>query len=133
MLVADLPAIMKKVFEKQPSLAFLREARALSCDNDRLLLGLPSEFLVERARELRPQVQALLREDLGPALSLEFVQDKTAAEEAAQRESLAVAEERARTAEMTKRRREAVEHQSVKLVREVFGEVSFQEPELENG
>jgi len=33
--------------------------------------------------------------------------------------------------EEARRRREAVEHQAVKLVREVFGEVSFQEPELE--
>ena len=43
----------------------------------------------------------------------------------------AAAEERARSAELAKRKREANEHPSLKLVREVFGEVSFMEPELE--
>ena len=54
-----------------------------------------------------------------------------AAVQTAERESLEAVEERARASERIQRRKEAVEHQAVKLVREVFGEVSFLEPELE--
>jgi hypothetical protein len=46
-----------------------------------------------------------------------------------QHQPVAAAEEQADSL----RRREAVEHKAVKLLREVFGEVSLQEPELENG
>ncbi len=47
---------------------------------------------------------------------------------AAQHEPAVAAQEQ----EEARRRQEAVDHRSVKLLREVFGEVSLQEPELEN-
>lgn len=131
--IQDLAELIKKIFEKHPHLAFVREARALSWERNRLVLGFPNNFLVERANDERPRLLALFQAELGSSLSLELVQDAQAAAEASQRESLDAAEERAHAAERSRRRREAIEHPAMKVVREVFGEVSFQEPELENG
>jgi hypothetical protein len=132
-IVQDLPALIKKIFDKQPQLAYLREARVLAWERNRLSLGFPSDFLTEKAKDERARLLPLFQAELGQALSLEFVHDAQAAAEATQRESLDAAEARAKEVERNRRRKEAVEHQALKLVRDVFGEVSFQEPELENG
>lgn len=127
----DLPASIKAIVDKNPTLAFLREARALSWENGLLVLGFPKEFMVERAKDLRERLQALFLAELGGPLSLDLTLDAKAAVQAAERESLEAVEERARSTERIQRRKEAMEHQALKLVRDVFGEVSFQEPELE--
>jgi hypothetical protein len=129
--VQDLPSVIKAILEKQPQLAFLRQGRAVSWAGSVLRLGFASDFLVERAQAERGRIQELFRSELGPALILELVQDAAVATEESQRETLDAVESRARDQERSRRRREAVEHQSLKLVREVFGEVSFLEPELE--
>lgn len=129
--VHDLPAIIKTIVDQNPTLAFLREARALSWENNLLVLGFPKEFMVERAKDLRERLHTLFAAEVGGPLSLDLTLDAKAAVQTAERESLEAVEERARASERIQRRKEAVEHQAVKLVREVFGEVSFLEPELE--
>ena len=127
----DFAAVVRHVLERAPVLAYLREARVVAWADSRLVLGLPSDFFVQRAKDERARIQELMSGATGGALSLDFVLDAEAAKHTAERETVAAAEERARSAELAKRKREANEHPSLKLVREVFGEVSFMEPELE--
>lgn len=123
--------MVRRVTEQAPALAYLREARALRWQDSLLTIGLASDFDVQRTKNERPRLQELFNAAAGMPLVLEFVLDAQAAKDAAERETLAASEERARQAEQTRLRREASEHPSLKLVREVFGEVSFMEPELE--
>ena len=127
----DFSALVRRVTERAPALAYLREARALRWQDSQLTIGLASDFDVQRTKNERPRLQELFNAAAGTALVLEFVLDAQAAKDAAERETLAASEERARQAEQTRLRREASEHPALKLVREVFGEVSFMEPELE--
>jgi hypothetical protein len=129
--VYDLPSVIKAIVDRQPHLAFLRQGRAVSCAGGVLKLGFPSNFLVERAQSERGRLQELFRAELGASLLLELFQDAQAAAEESERETLDAVESRARDQERSRRRREAMEHPSLKLVREVFGEVSFLEPEIE--
>ena len=127
----DFSGLVRRVTERAPALAYLREARALRWQDSQLTIGLASDFDVQRTKNERPRLQELFNAAAGTALILEFVLDAQAAKDAAERETLAASEERARQAEQTRLRREASEHPALKLVREVFGEVSFMEPELE--
>ena len=127
----DFADLVRKVTDQAPVLAYLREARALQWDDSRLTIGLASQFDVLRSKDERPRLQELFNKVAGRALILDFVLDAQAAKNAAERETLAATEERARQAEMSRRRREASEHPALKLVREVFGEVSLLEPELD--
>ena len=128
----EFAALVRKVTEQAPVLAYLREARALQWDDTRLTIGLATQFDVLRSKDERPRLQELFNKAAGRALVLDFVLDAQAAKDAAERETLAATEERARQAELTRRRREASEHPALKLVREVFGEVSLLEPELDS-
>jgi DNA polymerase-3 subunit gamma/tau len=127
----DFATLVRYVTERAPALAYLREARALRWQDSQITIGLASDFDVQRTKNERPRLQELFNAAAGTPLVLEFVLDAQAAKDAAERETLAASEERARQAEQTRLRREASEHPSLKLVREVFGEVSFMEPELE--
>jgi hypothetical protein len=127
----DFAKLVRYVTERAPALAYLREARALRWQGFQLTVGLASDFDVQRTKNERPRLQELFNAAAGSSLSLEFVLDAQAAKDAAERETLAASEERARQAELSRLRREASEHPALKLVREVFGEVSFMEPELE--
>ncbi len=127
----DFAKLVRYVTERAPALAYLREARALRWQGSQLTVGLASDFDVQRTKNERPRLQELFNAAAGTSLSLEFVLDAQAAKDAVERETLAASEERARQAELSRLRREASEHPALKLVREVFGEVSFMEPELE--
>ncbi|MBL9009398.1 MAG: DNA polymerase III subunit gamma/tau [Myxococcales bacterium] len=128
----DFASLVRKVTEQAPVLAYLREARVLQWDGTRLTIGLASPFDVLRSKDERPRLQELFNKAAGEALVLDFVLDAQATKDAAERETLAATEERARQAELARRRREASEHPALKLIREVFGEVSLLEPELDS-
>jgi len=128
----DFATLVRKVTEQAPVLAYLREARVLQWDGTRLTIGLASPFDVLRSKDERPRLQELFNKAAGEILMLDFVLDAQAAKDAAERETLAATEERARQAELARRRREASEHPALKLIREVFGEVSLLEPELDS-
>ena len=122
---------MRRVLEQAPVLAYLRDGRPVQWDDSRLTIGLASPFDVQRGKEERSRLQEIFHRVLGQPLAIDFVLDAQVAKDAAARETLAATEEKARHAELSRRRREAAEHPALKLVREVFGEVSLLEPELD--
>jgi hypothetical protein len=130
----DFAALAAAVLERAPLLHCIAIGRALSWDDQRLVIGFESQFSADQVRDKLPQLHRILAEDLGLPFRVE-VQVAAAppqSEQARAAESLVDAEARKKSDDRARRRREAIEHPARKLITEVFGDdVTFQEPELE--
>ena len=123
-------AVAAIVARAQP-LSFLAHARALKWLLDRIELGFDTRYEVEFAEQRMPALRDAFAAQLGRTVAIDVRLDAPGASEKAARRSLVEVEEQAREAEKMRRRREALEHPSRALVRDVFGEVQFLEPSIE--
>ncbi|MFO0573287.1 MAG: DNA polymerase III subunit gamma/tau [Polyangia bacterium] len=123
-------AVAAIVARAQP-LSFLAHARALKWLPDRIELGFDTRYEVEFAEQRLPALRDAFAAQLGRTVAIDVKLDAPGASEKAARRSLVEVEEQAREAEKMRRRREALEHPSRALVRDVFGEVQFLEPSIE--
>lgn len=123
-------AVAAIVARAQP-LSFLAHARALKWLPDRIELGFDTRYEVEFAEQRMPALRDAFAAQLGRPVAIDVRLDAPGASEKAARRSLVEVEEQAREAEKMRRRREAMEHPSRALVRDVFGEVQFLEPSIE--
>jgi hypothetical protein len=123
--------LIKAVLDLAPYLAFLHDAREVSFADGLLVLGLPSELSVARAKEQRPRLLSILQDVLGQPIGLELVHDAQAAHDASARMSLAETEAKLAQTERNRRQREAQDHPALKTVREVFPDVLWMEPEID--
>ncbi len=130
----DFTALAAVVLERAPLLHCIAIGRAISWDDERLVIGFDSQYAADQVREKLTQLNRLLSEDLGQPYRVEVqvaLSDQKGVRTRAD-ETLVESEARKATEDRSQRRREAIEHPARKLVTEVFGEdVSFQEPELE--
>jgi DNA polymerase-3 subunit gamma/tau len=123
-------AVAAIVARAQP-LSFLAHARALKWLPDRIELGFDTRYEVEFAEQRMPALRDAFSAQLGRTVAIDVKLDAPGASERAARRSLVEVEEQAREAEKMRRRREAMEHPSRALVRDIFGEVQFLEPSIE--
>ena len=98
---------------------------------DSVELGFGTSYEVEFGQQRLPALRDAFEAQLGRPIAVTIALDVQASAEKAARRSLVEVEEQAREAERMRRRREAMEHPSRALVRDVFGEVQFLEPSIE--
>lgn len=128
---AEFNRTVAAIIEKDRTLSFLAQGRPLVWTHGRVELGFTSQFVVDSAKERLAQLRAAFASELGRAIEVDARRDTNAPSEEPVGKSLLEEEERARKAELSRRRREALEHPARAIVTEVFGEVSFQEPKLD--
>ena len=128
---AEFNRTVAAIIEKDRTLSFLAQGRPLVWTQGRVELGFTSQFVVDSAKERLAQLRAAFASELGRAIEVDARRDTNAPSEEPVGKSLLEEEERARKAELSRRRREALEHPARAIVTEVFGEVSFQEPKLD--
>ncbi len=128
---AEFNRTVAAIIEKDRTLSFLAQGRPLVWAPGRVELGFTSQFVVDSAKERLVQLRAAFAKELGRPIEVDARRDTSTPSEEPVGKSLLEEEERARKAELSRRRREALEHPARAIVTEVFGEVSFQEPKLD--
>ena len=128
---AEFNRTVAAIIEKDRTLSFLAQGRPLVWAQGRVELGFTSQFVVDSAKERLVQLRAAFAKELGRSIEVDARRDTSAPSEEPVGKSLLEEEERAKKAELSRRRREALEHPARAIVTEVFGEVSFQEPKLD--
>lgn len=128
---AEFNRTVAAIIEKDRTLSFLAQGRPLVWTQGRVELGFTSQFVVDSAKERLAQLRAAFAKELGHTIEVDARRDTNAPTEEPVGKSLLEEEERARKAELSRRRREALEHPARVIVTEVFGEVSFLEPKLD--
>lgn len=128
---AEFNRTVAAIIEKDRTLSFLAQGRPLVWAQGRVELGFTSQFVVDSAQERLVQLRAAFAKELGRTIEVDVRRDTSAPSEEPVGKSLLEEEERAKKAELSRRRREALEHPARAIVTEVFGEVSFQEPKLD--
>lgn len=118
-----------RISDDAKSLSFLAHARPICLEHSRLVLG-HTDFNLQWALAKATEIQSKYSAEFQRPVQVEHKLDTQLAE-AGLRRSLVEDKEQALQAERARRRREALEHPSRSLVREVFGDVSFLEPTLE--
>ena len=126
---AEFKQATAKISDDVKTLSFLSHARPMILETNRIVLG-HTDFHTKLAQDRAQAIQNAFSAEFKRPMQVEHKLD-TQLQEGTSRKSLVEEQEQALQAERARRRREALDHPSRGLVREVFGEVSFLEPTLE--